>query len=208
MDAFQKSRSSRLVARCSEEQAKLIIAVSKLHRFLLVLVVCLSLPSVAQANSLIDTYVAFNHKLAKALMRPYSNTLGYELSSVNVEYNNQPVSFQYQMWRVHPKSVCAPLQHRLLKYSACTEAAGQFFRETCITLTENPSDSLQYPLYKKLYCNAAASYRPVIAKVRRSDPVDEKTEQRQSCSILTVKASRTRKAEDIRERDRVCGGSS
>ncbi|MDO6562705.1 hypothetical protein Q4488_04845 [Amphritea sp. 1_MG-2023] len=168
----------------------------------------LLIPSVTCADVLTDSYTAFTQTLGKVLFQPITDSVGSELQSIHIEYHNQPVSFQYQLWRLRPNSVCQPLKYSVLKYSACSEAASQFFRETCQTLQQQPNRSPNYPNYKRLYCNAAASYQPVIAKVRRSAPVGENAEQRQKCSMLTLKAARTRKNIDIYNRDKACGEDS
>lgn len=209
MDVFLKSRSSRLVARSSKKPTNHHRYKSKLITVFSVLAAlsCISAPT--NANTLVESYVKFNHKLARAILQPMRDGMGVELESVNVEYQKQLVSFQYQMWRLRPNSVCQPLKSTsLLKYSECSMAASQFFRETCQQLKNNPNDSLLYPQYKRLYCNAAASYRPTVAKIRRSAPLDENAEQRQQCSMLILKASRTRDPSDIWERDQVCGKGS
>ncbi|MBR9866856.1 MAG: hypothetical protein GYB20_04255 [Oceanospirillales bacterium] len=208
MDASFKSRCSWLVVCCSKKLTQQVTAYSTLQCLIAILTVSPFISISVQANPLIDTYVKFNQNLTYAIMKPMRDSMGVALESVNVEYRNQPVSFQYQMWRLRPNSVCQPQKYSLLKYSSCTEAASQFFRETCQTLQQNPTDLLLYPNYKRLYCNAAASYQPVIAKVRRSEPMDERTQQRQQCSMLTIKAARTRKTIDIYERDKACGGDT
>lgn len=209
MDAFQKNCCLWLVARGSKKPAHSYCSARIFSRLLMVLVACASFSGTAQANSFLDSYVKFNHKLAQAIMKPMHDGMGVQLESVNVDYLGQPVSFQYQMWRLRQDSVCKPLKNRsLLKYSECTEAASQFFRETCQSLTQNPTDTYLYPQYKRLYCNAAAEYQPTIAKIRRSKPQDDQAAQRQQCSMLIIKASRTRKTEDVQERDRVCGGNN
>ena len=205
MDALFKSRCSWLAAGCPKKTG---IVSLKRQCLLLLLISGLFIPQGLSANPLIDTYVKFNQELAYAILKPMRDGMGVELESVNVDYHDQPVSFQYQMWRLRPNSVCLPQKYKLLEYSACTEAASQFFRETCQTLQQKPIRSPLYLNYKRLYCNAAASYQPVIAKVRRSEPMDETAEQRQQCSMLTIKAARTRKNIDIYERDKACGGDT
>ncbi|WP_428034398.1 hypothetical protein [Amphritea sp.] len=205
MDMFLESDSASPVVPGSK---KLVTSSLKLYCLFWVLTCGLFTPGVASADVLTDSYVKFTQKLASVMLQPMRDSMGVELESVNVDYRNQPVSFQYQMWRLRPNSVCQPQQYKLLAYSACTEAASQFFRETCQRLQQNPTSSPLYPNYKRLYCNAAASYQPVIARVRRSEPMDETTEQRQQCSMLTIKAARTRKTIDIYERDKACGGDS
>lgn len=201
MDAYFKNRCVRFVVCCSKEP---VIAYLKYQSVAVLLIGSLLVPGLACADVLSDFYVKFTQTAGEILFQPITDSAGSELKSINVEYHNQPVSFQYQRWRLRPNSVCQSLKADLLSYSVCTEAASQFFRETCQTL-QQPSHSPNYPNYKRLYCNAAASYQPVIAKISRSAAVDEKAEQRQQCSILTLKAARTRKNIDIYNRDKACG---
>jgi len=205
MDLFLDGRHLRLVARGLEKSTNYHRHKSKLASVfsMLVALTCPSAP--ASANTLVESYVKFNQELDRALMQPYHDSKGLQLQSIEVEYQQQPVSFQYQMWRLRPNSVCLPLKKSsLLKYSQCTEAASQLFSETCQKLKHNPTESLFYPQYMRLYCNAAASYEPGVAKVRRSAPMEQSAEQRQLCSMLILKATRTREPSDIWERDQVC----
>ncbi|RTE66577.1 hypothetical protein EH243_05670 [Amphritea opalescens] len=49
--------------------------------------------------------------------------------------------------------------------------------------------------------------KPVLASaIVHLSATDESAEQRQRCSILTLKADRTRQNIDINERDKACGG--
>ncbi|WP_417225097.1 hypothetical protein [Amphritea sp.] len=203
MDAFFKSRCTWLIVR----YLKIPIAVyRKRHCVLLLLVGSLLLPGIAGADVLSDSYERFILSLGKLISQPLSDGVGTELKSIVVEYRNQPVSFQYQLWQLRPNSVCLPLKGDLLDYSACTEAASQFFRETCQTLAQHPNRTPDYSNYKRLYCDAAASYQPVVAKVNRATEIDEEAKQRQRCAMLTIKAARTHKNIDVYERDKVCGG--
>lgn len=205
MDLLLDGRRLRLVARGLEKPTNHHRHKSKLTAVFSVVVAlfCVSVP--ASANTLVESYVKFNQELARALMQPYHDSMGLQLQSVAVVYQEQPVSFQFQMWRLRPDSVCLKLKNSsLLKYSRCTMAASQLFSETCQKLKQNPTESLFYPQYMRLYCNAAASYQPVVAKVRRSAPMEQSAEQRQLCSIMTIKASRTRDPLDIRQRNQVC----
>ena len=196
---------SWLAANCLRRPTHLVFPASEQVILFSILAALSLFPAGANASSLMDSYVKFNQKLASAIMQPYHASMGVQLESVLVEYQEQPVSFQYQLWRLRPDSVCQPLKNAsVLKYSRCSMAASQFFRETCQQLKRNPTDSLLYSQYTRLYCNAAASYRPVVAQVRRSEPLDERAEKRQQCSILMMKASRTRDPIDIRQRDIAC----
>ncbi|MDI3323725.1 hypothetical protein QKW35_04970 [Pontibacterium granulatum] len=132
--------------------------------------------------------------------------LGVELESKHVIYRDQPVTFQYQLWRLRKNSVCAQLKHNLLEYSKCTRAARALFIETCRHLTNNPSDHWKHQKLKNLYCAASVEFKSVVAEVRRSTVADDQElKRRQQCSVLRIQAMSSRDPRTIQLRDEVCG---
>ena len=114
-----------------------------MHRMhLLVLLLLVSAPLHA-GNVIARAYSDFIHSLAYSVTSTHRDMLGVELES---KYKDQPVTFQYQLWRLRKDSVCAQLKHNLLEYSKCTRAARALFTQTCRHLTNNPInfDSLSF----------------------------------------------------------------
>ena len=175
-----------------------------INRMVIALLLLASGGAVAE-NFVLQSYLSFTHSLSRAISQEYTESVGLTLESVMVDYQDQPVSYQYQMWRLKPNSVCLPLKDiNVLQYSQCSMAAQQFFIETCKQLTNKASKDWLHPKYKRLYCNAAASFQPIVAQVRRSSPVQENTVKKQQCSLLILKAMRSRDPLDIQLRDEAC----
>ena len=173
---------------------------------LLFLLLFVSAPLQA-GNVVAKAYGVFVSDLANSYMSSYNDRVGIALESKHVNYNDQPVTFQYQLWRLRKPSVCAQLQHNLLEYSKCTRAARALFTETCQHLTNHPSDHWKHLKLKNLYCAASVEFKPVVAEVGRSTVVDDQElQRRQECSVLRIQAMSRRDARTIQMRDEVCGG--
>ncbi|WP_028469849.1 hypothetical protein [Neptunomonas japonica] len=176
-----------------------------IQRVVMAVLLLVSRGAVAE-NFVLQSYLSFTHSLSRAISQQYTESAGLTLDSVMVDYQGQPVSYQYQMWRLKPNSVCLPLKDiDVLQYSQCSMAAQQLFKETCRQFINNPNrKDWLYPKYKRLYCNAAASFQPVVAQVRLSLPVEENTVKKQQCSLLVLKAMSSRDPLDIQLRDEAC----
>ena len=134
-----------------------------------------------------------------------SDTLGTELKALIVEYQGVPVPFQYQMWRVKDKSVCARYQSDLTYYSHCTVTAKKLFSELCSQLSQKSSEHWRYIKTKNLYCNAAVSYKATIAWIDGAEEGAEGEEAKAACNLAIAAALGSRDPVVIAERDRVCG---
>lgn len=173
---------------------------------LLVLLLLVSAPLHA-GNAIARAYSDFIHTLAYSVTSTHRDMVGTELESKHVAYNDQPVTFQYQLWRLRKDSVCAQLRHNVLEYSKCTRAARALFTDTCRHLTNNPSDHWRHQKQKNLYCAASVEFKPVVAEVRRSTAADDhELQKRQQCSVLRIQAMSSRDPKTIQMRDEVCGG--
>ncbi|WP_370277224.1 hypothetical protein [Pontibacterium sp.] len=158
-------------------------------------------------NVIARAYSSFIHDLAYSVTSTQRDMLGVELESKHVTYDDQPVTFQYQLWRLRKDSVCAQLKHNLLEYSKCTRAARALFTETCRHLTNNSSDHWKHQKQKNLYCAASVEFKPVVAEVRQSTAADDQElKRRQQCSVLRIQAMSSRDPRTIQMRDEVCGG--
>ena len=173
---------------------------------LLFLLLFVSVPLQA-GNVVAKVYGELVNDLAYSVTSTHRDMLGVELESKQVNFNGQPVTFQYQLWKLRKPSVCAQLQQNLLEYSKCTRAAQGLFAESCQHLTNNPSDHWKHLKPKNLYCAASVEFKPVVAEVGRSTVVDDQElQRRQQCSVLRIQAMSSRDARAIQMRDEVCGG--
>jgi len=164
--------------------------------------------STVQAKSLVgEAYSSFVQGIADSITSDYREIMNVDLQTKQIEYSGQTVTYQYLLWRLRPKSVCANYKHDVLQYSQCGRAAQQLFNETCKYLNENPSDHWKHQKLKTLYCSASVEYRPVIAEAGRSKKEDDESlKQRQQCSVLRMEALRTKDPYTIQMRDHICSG--
>ena len=133
-----------------------------------------------------------------------TDTLGTEVKAVMIGYEGVDVPFQYQMWRVRDNSVCSSNQPDLIKYSQCTVKAKKLFQNLCGKLSENPSTHWRYTKTKNMYCNAAVSYQPTVARITEAEEKTEVEEARASCNLAIAGALGSRDPVVIAKRDRVC----
>ncbi|WP_261977771.1 hypothetical protein [Marinobacter sp. F3R11] len=54
------------------------------------------------------------------------------MTPVTIEYEGTTVSYQHQLWRLRPVSVCANYRHNLSEFSPCTVKAAQLFNALCM----------------------------------------------------------------------------
>lgn len=149
-------------------------------------------------TALISIYL---DSVASPIQHEMTDIIGTEIQAQVIEYRGFPLEYQYQLWKIRHKSVCSAQRSNIRKYSQCTELAKAFFTETCLTLQNNPQHHWRYTKLKNMYCQAASSYRPVIARI--STPTARESaimDARQKCSLLTLDAKsgsdQARKAKD------------
>ncbi len=137
---------------------------------LLVLLFSVSTDLSYAGNPVAEAYSSFIRTLSDSFVEHATERMNTRIESKQVEFNGQRVTYEYQLWRLRPNSVCAHLKQDLLAFSKCGQSAQQFFHETCRYLTQNPSSHWAHTRQTQLYCNAASQYKPTIAEVRRSNP--------------------------------------
>ena len=122
-----------------------------------------------------DIFAQQAQNLAAPLGQILQEGWGTELESVDTSFNGQRVTYQYQIWKVKPKSVCSHAQHQITQFSACTFAAKDLFHALCRTL-QRKKNGPDYRIRKlhNMYCQAAVSFRPTIAQISRSQPLSKK----------------------------------
>ncbi|MGB0468206.1 MAG: hypothetical protein ACPGF7_11855 [Pontibacterium sp.] len=180
--------------------------VVKAMRFFVLLLVFTAAP-VQAYNWAADAYTSFVARISKSITLPHKDMEGNEFETHRVIYNHQPVTFQYQFWRIRKHSVCAQLKGSLLGYSQCTQAAKRLFSQTCHFLRKNPRDHWKYYKLKNLYCNAAVEFEAVIGGVPKSGVFNRKVlKRRQLCAVLRVRAMTLRDVKTVELRDAVCDG--
>jgi hypothetical protein len=123
-----------------------------------------------------------------------------------VEYGGYAIAYQHRLWKIRDDSVCADLRQDPTRYSGCTEAARNWFREACGRLNNNPTDHWSHAKFKTMYCNASVSYQPSIAAIEWSTPSEPDVLQsaREACSLARVAVLGDNTAEQRRRKAEAC----
>ncbi|WP_298607221.1 hypothetical protein [uncultured Thiothrix sp.] len=129
--------------------------------------------------------------------------MGTELQSIDTQFNEQHITFQYQVWKIKHQSVCIQAQLNAMQFSECTQAAKALFQTMC---NELPNTHPRNQQLKRMYCQAAIDFKPTIAQISRSqaDNTDKVQRLRTSCNDLIFKAKISESASDERARDQAC----
>ena len=151
-------------------------------------------------------FAAYMDAVQNTVHAQVADTLGTEVKAMMIDYQGVEVPFQYQIWRVKDQSVCSSYESDLVHYSKCTVTAKKLFTALCTQLSQKPSAHWRYTKTKNMYCNAAVSYKPTIARIGAAEERTEDEEARAACNLAIVAALGSRDPEVIAERDRVCGG--
>ena len=151
-------------------------------------------------------FAAYMDAVQNTVHAQVADTLGTEVKAMMIDYQGVEVPFQYQIWRVKDQSVCSSYESDLVHYSKCTVTAKKLFTALCTQLSQKPSAHWRYTKTKNMYCNAAVSYKPTIARIGAAEERTEDEEARAACNLAIVAALGSRDPVVIGERDRVCGG--
>lgn len=165
-----------------------------------------------EAAALLETPSANNSVNSAPVLRAPASTTVPNFSSqttiqqVTTDYAGQLISFQYSDQTLDLASVCQPQQQKILQYSACTKTAKRLFQVMCNQLQSPLGTSQPYlENLQGMYCQAAASFKPAIAEISISQPLEDKQQNlRQQCNDMIIKAMITPTDDNIRLRNKRC----
>jgi len=127
----------------------------------------------------VATYI---NSVSANISNQVSEIYGVEIQSVATEYHGHNLTYSYQMWKIKPESVCGNQKSNINRYSACTQEAKNFFDEMCSHLQQKPSTHWKHSKNINMYCNAAISYKPVIASILKAGEPTESETARKTCN--------------------------
>ncbi|MBK1725309.1 hypothetical protein [Thiocystis violacea] len=123
-----------------------------------------------------------------------------------IEHQGLTVTFTHQQWRIREASVCEGERGDVVRLARCTAAAKDLFRQVCQALQANPRNHPDDPSLQRMYCSAAARYRPTQASVEWAEPVEAEAQARQACRLAQA-ALLTENTPETRHRRKVaCEG--
>lgn len=142
--------------------------------------------------------------VANSVHQHMTDTLGTELQAEVIHYEGFDIPFQYQMWQVRERSVCASHSDNMTTFSQCTVKAKAMFNDLCTELNKHRSDHWRLVKFKNMYCNAAVSFTPTIASISSSPTLSDAEAARRQCNLATAAALGSNDQKLVAERRRAC----
>jgi len=151
-------------------------------------------------------FTAYLDSIQNTVHARFTDLHGTEIKAVAIDYQSVEVPYQYQLWRVKDKSVCLPYKSQITQFSKCTLAAKALFGDLCTQLNDKPNNHWRHSKLKNMYCNAAVSFEPTVARIGVADKRSEEETARAECNLAIAAALGSRDPVVIGERERICGG--
>ncbi len=147
---------------------------------------------------------AYLTTVSNTVTHQIQTTLDSNVTALTIQYGGQPVSFQHQLWRVKPQSVCSNTRQNVAVFSDCTKDAQRLFNRLCREFSSTASNERLQRKYTNMYCNAAASFKPTIASLEAGTADSEIVSAKKACSTATVAAMGNDDRQLQQERDQAC----
>jgi hypothetical protein len=150
-------------------------------------------------------FSAFISSLTAPIANQFKDVMGVDLESKVVEYQGQPIDYQYKIWLINAASVCASQNQNALQFSKCSTAAKSLFVETCSYLQSHPDyASWKYPKLKNMYCSAATTYKPTVAMIAVSSNASPLDDAKAACNRLVLEAMGNGSPDVAKRRKQAC----
>lgn len=117
-----------------------------------------------------------------------TDIMGTEVQAVSIKHEGLNISYQYQLWKIKDKSVCNKYRNQLARYSGCTIKAKSLFNTLCSKLNKKKNTHWKHKKIKNMYCNAAISYKPMIASITPASNESPIQLARKECNQAIVAA--------------------
>lgn len=112
-----------------------------------------------------------------------TDVMGTRVQTLVVEHQGIRVPYSYQLWKIQPKSVCHGYAGHVEEFSRCTVAAKSMFTEACGQLQKKPGSDWRHTKLQNMYCTAAVSYQPTVARIGWSADTTPLYEARAECNL-------------------------
>lgn len=149
-------------------------------------------------------FSAYLNTVQSTVSNHFNESRNFQVTPVIIEYEGTPVSYQHQLWRIRPESVCANYQQNIGQFSQCTVKASRLFNALCSELRRAGSDDWRHVKVQNMYCNAALSFKPTVANLGSAKALSGLEEMRQACNAATVASMGNSDPRLARERDKAC----
>jgi hypothetical protein len=133
-----------------------------------------------------------------------TENMGLNPKTLVVQQDGLDVSFTYQRYKIDLRSVCSDYIDDITLKSECSHAALKVFREGCSMDSFGGAPSVQVPRLKGMFCNAAATYKPVTARISSSDGVSSRTKASPECNLAILSLMSGSTPAKVRAKNEAC----
>jgi hypothetical protein len=133
-----------------------------------------------------------------------TENMGLNPKTLVVQQDGLDVSFTYQRYKIDLKSVCSNYIDDITLKSDCSHAALKVFREGCSMDSFGDAPSSQVPRLKGMFCNAAYTYKPIIARITSSTGVTSRTKSSPECNLAILSLMSGKTPEKIKAKNEAC----
>ncbi|MCL2913083.1 hypothetical protein L2725_04695 [Shewanella corallii] len=155
-------------------------------------------------DPLSQLFAAYMQMITSSITDHYTDALNTNITSQSINYQGTNIRFQHFLWKVKPETVCIDLKQQATQYSHCTQQAKAMFTEICSELSGKRHLSAKAQSLTRMYCNASASYQPMIASIGEPKPITATQMQEKECNRLILKAMQDNSPEVAAQKEKVC----
>jgi len=153
----------------------------------------------------VSTFLAaYISAVTTSVQQNVTDIYGTEIKTEFIKYKGMNISFQYQLWRIRDKSVCASYDQGMPTYSKCTINAKSLFKDICKELSTLNNQHWKTKKIQNMYCNASISYTPVIATVSNPKALSAQRKREKRCNLLILKTMGNKNKDLIAEKKVIC----
>jgi len=149
-------------------------------------------------------FAAYLQAASNNIADQYLDSINTTVTTKSLVYNNTTISFQHQLWKIRPNSVCADFEQQATQFSQCTQHAKAMFTELCSQLSSMDNLNQKGRNLSNMYCNASLSYKPIIAYISEPEQKTEQELKQKECNLMILKAMQDSSEEIIKQRDAAC----
>ena len=150
-------------------------------------------------------FSAYLTSMQNQIYNGLASSMGLETQAVHMEYEGQTIPYQYRLWKVDNRSVCATSRNKIDDYARCTQSAQRLFVDLCNGLSKKPGGGPTYVRAKNMYCNAVIDFKPTTASLVAGSAESEIVTAKKDCNAATLKAMGSGDLRLHQAREKACG---
>ena len=149
-------------------------------------------------------FAAYLEMVSSNIVASYEDAANTRVVSQRLVYEDTPIGFQHQLWRIRDNSVCADIKQDVTQYAYCTRKAKHMFASLCQQLSGRDDLNQHGRRLSTMYCNAALSFKPMIAHIGEPSSRSEQQRAQKRCNELILKAMQDKRPEVQQQKAAAC----